>query len=68
MLSAISRKDLFAQTQDNKAYVTGELNDLIENDAWQVYNPNKIAVLSDSAGFRDLMAFTFLDLSSQTFP
>jgi hypothetical protein len=34
MLSAISRKDFFAQTRDNEAYVTEELDTLMKNDTW----------------------------------
>jgi hypothetical protein len=34
IISAIARKDLVSGTQDNKAYVDGELGALIRNDTW----------------------------------
>jgi hypothetical protein len=34
ILWAIARKDILAASQDNKAYMTGELDALIRNDTW----------------------------------
>jgi hypothetical protein len=34
MLSTIARKDILTNSQNNKAYVTGELDALIHNDTW----------------------------------